>query len=377
MKRLSNVRILQGEFGEAKMLLEKCVCLEPKIQEHLEDLKGVRMSIKSLEDIYTLKDSQSPDYEKLELSCSNMLTKCKEFSALKIIYINTLLNNCKPQVAISFLNSKLNEDEKTNEEFEYLTALALYYDGRIDNAKKFLSVYMQKSLDSQKFKKLNQLIKETESEKEKANSIFKLGNFDEAINYYTKILNLDPSNKIFNATIYNNRALCLQKKNKLLEALADVNTAIGLNANYSKAYLRRGNINMSLAYYEEAKYDFQKAKDLDPSNTDINRLLEEAKKQEKQAKRKDYYKILDLEKGANEADVRKAYRKLAIKWHPDKNSETEEQNKHAEKMFKDINEAYSVLSDPKKKQMFDNGIYPDENGYGKENFLNRIFLYLY
>jgi DnaJ homolog subfamily C member 7 len=374
MKRLANVRILQGELGEAQLLLEKCVCLEPKVHDHLVDLAGVQMSIKSLEEIYTLKDSKTPDYAKLELSCSNLLTKCKEFSALKLIYINTLLNNCKPQDAISFLNSKLNEEEKSNEEFEYLTALALYYDGRIENAKKFLSVYMQKSMDSQKFRKLSHLIKETESEKEKANLIFKQGDYDEAINYYTKILTLDPSNKIFNATIYNNRALCYQKKNKLLEALGDVNAAIELNPNYSKAYLRRGNINMSLTYYEEAKYDFQKVKDIDPSNTDINRLLEEAKKQEKQAKRKDYYKILDLQKGASEAEIKKAYRKLAVKWHPDKNSETEEQNKHAEKMFKDINEAYSVLSDPKKKQMFDNGIYPDENGYGKKVF--KIYKFL-
>ena len=238
MKRLVNIRISQGEFHEAQMLLEKCVCMEPKVHEHLVDLAGINLLIKSLEEIHSNNDSKAPDYSKLETACSNLLAKCKDFSSLKLIYIQTLLNNCKPQEAITFLNSKLNEEEKTNEEFEYLTVLSLYYDGRVDNAKKWLSVMMQKSMDNQKFRKLLQMIKETESEKEKANLIFKQGDFDEAINSYSKILSLDPNNKIFNATIYGNRALCFQKKNKLLEALGDVNSAIDLNPNYSKAYLR-------------------------------------------------------------------------------------------------------------------------------------------
>ena len=46
---------------------------------------------------------------------------------------------------------------------------------------------------------------------------------------------------------------------------------------------------------------------------------------------------------------------MALKWHPDKNSNTEEERAKAEKIFKDINEAYAVLSDPKKKQTYDLG----------------------
>jgi DnaJ family protein C protein 7 len=63
-------------------------------------------------------------------------------------------------------------------------------------------------------------------------------------------------------------------------------------------------------------------------------------------------------------EIRKAYKKLALKWHPDRNSESEESQKMAEKMFRDINDAYSVLSDPKKKQMYDSGcdpLNPEEN----------------
>lgn len=64
---------------------------------------------------------------------------------------------------------------------------------------------------------------------------------------------------------------------------------------------------------------------------------------------KDYYKILGVEKTATQDEIKKAYRKLAMKYHPDKNPD----NKEAEKKFKDINEAHAVLSDPEKRKKYD------------------------
>nr|CAD2207753.1 unnamed protein product [Meloidogyne enterolobii] len=63
---------------------------------------------------------------------------------------------------------------------------------------------------------------------------------------------------------------------------------------------------------------------------------------------KDYYKILGISKGASEDEIKKAYRKMALKYHPDKNKEA-----GAEAKFKEIAEAYDVLSDSKKKEVYD------------------------
>jgi chaperone protein DnaJ len=63
----------------------------------------------------------------------------------------------------------------------------------------------------------------------------------------------------------------------------------------------------------------------------------------------DYYNILGLQKSASQQEIKKAYRKLAMKYHPDKNLG----NKDAEERFKKIGEAYEVLSDPKKRSQYD------------------------
>ncbi|MGV8080243.1 MAG: DnaJ C-terminal domain-containing protein [Syntrophales bacterium] len=63
----------------------------------------------------------------------------------------------------------------------------------------------------------------------------------------------------------------------------------------------------------------------------------------------DYYKTLGVEKSASAEEIKKAYRKLALKYHPDRNPD----NKAAEEKFKKISEAYAVLSDPEKKQQYD------------------------
>ncbi|KAI4806319.1 hypothetical protein KUCAC02_017148 [Chaenocephalus aceratus] len=69
----------------------------------------------------------------------------------------------------------------------------------------------------------------------------------------------------------------------------------------------------------------------------------------------EYYQMLGVQKNASQDDIKKAYRKSALKWHPDKNPDNKDE---AEKRFKEISEAYEVLSDEDKRNTYDR--------YGKE-----------
>ena len=65
--------------------------------------------------------------------------------------------------------------------------------------------------------------------------------------------------------------------------------------------------------------------------------------------KRDYYEVLGVERGASEADLKKAYRRLAMKHHPDRNPDSKE----SEELFKEANEAYEVLSDTSKRAAYD------------------------
>ena len=82
--------------------------------------------------------------------------------------------------------------------------------------------------------------------------------------------------------------------------------------------------------------------------------------------KRDYYEVLGVNREAEEGAIKKAYRKLAKKYHPDTNAG----NAQAEQRFKEITEAYTVLSDPKKRKLYDqfghaafDGSGPQEGAY--------------
>ncbi|MFC1700611.1 molecular chaperone DnaJ [Patescibacteria group bacterium] len=77
---------------------------------------------------------------------------------------------------------------------------------------------------------------------------------------------------------------------------------------------------------------------------------------------KDYYEILDVPRGSSEDEIKKAYRKLALKYHPDR--APEDKKKEYEEKFKEISQAYSILSDKNKREQYDKFGKTFENGQG-------------
>ena len=79
------------------------------------------------------------------------------------------------------------------------------------------------------------------------------------------------------------------------------------------------------------------------------------------ANKRDYYEVLGVDKNATDDELKKAYRKMAKKYHPDANPDNKEE---AEKKFKEVNEAYETLSNPQKRRMYDQFGTADPQGFG-------------
>ena len=85
------------------------------------------------------------------------------------------------------------------------------------------------------------------------------------------------------------------------------------------------------------------------------------------AEKRDYYVVLGVDKNASEKDIKKAYRKLAMKYHPDVSEE-----EGAEEKFKEVSEAYAVLSDDEKRQRYDQFGHAGMDGFSAEDFYQNV-----
>jgi DnaJ homolog subfamily C member 3 len=126
-----------------------------------------------------------------------------------------------------------------------------------------------------------------------------------------------------------------------------------------------GDTHMVLEEFEQALYRYRKLSDLGGAAHEIQELIRKAEAAIKQAKQKDYYKILGVARQADQKMIKKAYREGALLWHPDKHTGEEEKEK-AEKQFQLIAEAYEVLSDDDKRRKYDRGedVFENQGGGG-------------
>ncbi|KAK1750694.1 hypothetical protein QBC47DRAFT_309134 [Echria macrotheca] len=195
------------------------------------------------------------------------------------------------------------------------------------------------------------IARDLERLKEEGNNEYKAGRYQNAVEKYSAALQVDPTNRLTNAKIYANRALCRIRLKQYDEAVADCDKAYSLDSTYLKALKTKASALSSAGKWEDVIRTWNEVKEKDPADRTIDREIRKAELELKKAQRKDYYKILGVDKSADENQIKKAYRKLAIVHHPDKNPGDEQ----AEARFKDISEAYETLSDPQKRARYDNG----------------------
>ncbi|KAF2824832.1 TPR-like protein [Ophiobolus disseminans] len=227
----------------------------------------------------------------------------------------------------------------------------LYAQGENDKAMQHFRQALSCDPDFKAAVKYLRMVQKLERMKSDGNASFKAGRYQEAVDTYTQALEVDPSNKNTNSKIWQNRALCNSRLKKWKAAIEDCGKALELDPSYTKARKTRAKALGESGNWDEAIRELRAIHDANPSEPGIAKEIRDAELELKKSKRKDYYKILGLEKDCTEQEIKKAYRKLAIVHHPDKNPGDEE----AADRFKEIQEAHETLSDSQKRARYDSG----------------------
>lgn len=223
-----------------------------------------------------------------------------------------------------------------------LRGRALYSQGENDKAIQHFRKALSCDPDFRDAIKWLRTVQKLERMKEEGNAQYKAGRWQAALDLYTSALEVDPTNKGTNSKILQNRALCRIKLKQYDDAITDCDKAVSLDPSYIKARKTKANALGLSEKWEAAVREWKAIQELDPEDRTIAKEVRRAELELKKSQRKDYYKILGIEKTATDNEVKKAYRKLAIVHHPDKNPG----DASAEARFKDISEAYETLIDP-------------------------------
>ena len=245
-------------------------------------------------------------------------------------------------------------------------AHCFYRDENFAQANKHLSVVLRSDPDNAAAGRELKKIRKLERAKAAGNAAFKGRQWQKAVDKYTECLAIDPEFKSYCAKLHCNRAAARRQLKDPAGARDDCDAAIKLDDGYAKAYVRRAaalrelggkdNVELALRDYEKAKQLLGRA-----GARELDGDIRATKRELKAAKRKDYYKILNVNKGAGDVAIKKAYKRAAMKWHPDRHAcKGEAEKKQAEDMFKDVGEAMGVLSDAKKRRMYDEGYSLEE-----------------
>ncbi|CAH1183620.1 unnamed protein product [Phaedon cochleariae] len=350
--RMIKCGIAMGDLMTAEYAIKK-------VQELQTDSSGIASEVKTVEKLKHNETEASKAYDKRDFRkvvycmdrCLDEAPTCHRYKLTKAECLAFL---GRYQEAQEISNGILHLN-KGNADAIYVRGMCLFYDDNLDSAFQHFQQVLRLAPDHSKAMNIYKRAKMLKKKKEEGNEAYKACRFQEAHKLYTEALEIDPLNKKTNAKLYFNRATVLSRLTKTREAIADCTAALNLDDTYLKALLRRAKCYMDSNEFEEAVKDYEKICKMDKSREN-KKLLQDAKFALKKSKRKDYYKILGVERTAGDDEIKRAYKKRALIHHPDRHaSATENEKKDQEKKFKEVGEAYGVLSDPKKKARYDNG----------------------
>jgi tetratricopeptide (TPR) repeat protein len=253
---------------------------------------------------------------------------------------------------------KILQSSKNDMDALFVRGQAYYHLGEHDNAlthwKEGLRLDPEHKYMKESTKKLRLLLRRIQNADEAIHR-----NPQEALEEIDAALAMDPTHTVIRPGLLLKKCDALRNLKRFKES-SDVATQVlehteGGESNVD-AWIKRAEAKMGLQEWEQAIHDYTKATQLNNQHQQAQQGLHQAQVELKKSQQKDFYKELGVPRDANARVIKKAYRKLALLWHPDKHEGPDADKETAAKKFQAIAEAYEVLSDPEIRGKYDRSV---------------------
>jgi len=350
------------------------------LEKQMTTLKAMLTQVKVAEGAM-----ESKDYKKAKLAYAKVVaTPGMEHNAA------ARLGAAKANMALEEYGEANSEAQKAlasdpnSQEAYLIRGDCLHYLGETTKALQHLTAALQRDPDNntiaKRLKALKAISRETERIMAEIKQSHVARKYEEVVELATKGLQIDPNSRTLSAKMhltrakgYNNMAIKLKGaskaddteavaayKNAWQRAMQDCSKAIYFGEESTSPYLLKSGALQGLERWDEAVLELEACINNGPGAQDqsVHQKLENAKFEVKKASREDLYELLGVEykSKASEKEIQKAYKKCALRLHPDKQGgKTEEEKEKAVEEFKRCGDALEVLTDPYMKQLWDEG----------------------
>lgn len=360
----------RAQFARTLVLIGRCQAAAEEYQKLLTETPGDAKSVDGLK-------QASQCVQRIQLAQHNAAhnnwaqAKAQYSGALEIAHesMSLLLERARCHLYLGELHEVVADTmtvlkaNKKNLVALYLRGTAYYHLREFEAAKNHYQEGMRLDPEDQDIKTMLKKLKALQKFEQAADEQSRAGKHAEAAASLEQAVSVDPNHRAHNLLLLIKQCKAYNAAKQGAQGEAACTRALQIDQDNIDAYLERVESKFLLEKWQEAINDAQAAIQRNQNHQGAHQKLQRAQQLLKQSEQKDYYKILGLTRQASKADVKKAFRKLALQYHPDK-QQTEDERKVAEEKFKEIGEAYEVLFDEEVRAKYDRGeeIKPNQGG---------------
>ncbi len=370
-----------GKIYEAHDFMKQCIEENKQSVEAksiLQEVETLYIQLLSLQ-----KNVKQSRFQEALQNCKFLVQRCPQTLKFYKQHIELLCFNNMSKEAEAFLQQHKKRLEGISEEdYRYLEVKIYEFSNQLQEALAHLEGFAEYRKHPRLLQKHSDISKQLKM-KAQAKKFYFEDKFKEAAELYLKVSEVQRNNKKLNSVLFSNISSCHLRLKNMGLAHEFIKKATEIDVTYAKAFYKRALLEKELHDWTTALYCMKRAQSLD-SQYDFTAEIKKVELLLKKEKSKDLYQVLGVSSKASPAQIKKAYRKLALQHHPDRNQG--ENLKSAEAQFKTVCEAYKVLSDPQDRAKYDRGLYDFEkrefrneqeyvfqNGQGMQNLFQMFF----